>query len=418
MKNRTREEKVDLLLPIICALIYVSSYFGRHSYTSNITQIVAALGVSYSDTGLVSTMFFFAYGVGQFVHGIFCNKYSEKYVIPAVLAVSATINLLVFFGIDFNIYKYLWLLNGACLSVLWPFLVRILSKYLSGKAVPRGIVLITASATVGYCFTYLFSAIFSAFKAYKLSFLFASALLIACGVIWVVVYNRLGLVNIGIKLDSEKAEAVKTTVPTHAKPQKNAAFILLLVAMSIYAITTNTIKDGLHVWVPSVLKDSFELPESMSTFLSITLSIFGMFAAMLSVKIHSKVKNYLLEVELISILAGGLVLAIIGLIGNSHLILTLICFGAVALLMHTCCSTLTGIAPMELKDKMDSGALAGILNGSCYVGSVIASYALGIIADNFGWISVFYFLLILSVIPAGVLLVKLAYRGVSTIIKR
>lgn len=417
MKKRTREENVDLLLPIVCALIYVSSYFGRHSYTSNITQIVAALGVSYSDTGLVSTMFFFAYGVGQFVHGIFCNKYSEKYVIPAVLAVSSIINLLVFFGIDFEIYKYLWLLNGCCLSVLWPFLVRILSKYLSGKAVPRGIVILSSSATVGYCFIYLFSAIFSALNAYKVSFLFSSLFLIATGIIWVVVYNRFGLSKMGIKLDSEKTEAVKTSIPTGSKSAKDAAFILLLIAMSIYAVTTNTIKDGLHVWVPSVLKDSFELPESMSTFLSLTLSIFGMFAAMLSVKIHAKVKNYLLEVELIAILAGGLVLAIIGLIGTGHLILTLICFGAVALLMHTCCSTLTGIAPMELKDKIDSGALAGILNGSCYVGSVIASYALGIIADNFGWISVFYFLLILSLIPAVILLVKLLCRGVSRIFK-
>ena len=417
MKKRTREENVDLLLPIVCALIYVSSYFGRHSYTSNITQIVAALGVSYSDTGLVSTMFFFAYGVGQFVHGIFCNKYSEKYVIPAVLAVSSIINLLVFFGIDFEIYKYLWLLNGACLSVLWPFLVRILSKYLSGKAVPRGIVILSGSATVGYCFIYLFSAIFSALNAYKVSFLFSSLFLIATGIIWVVVYNSFGLSKMGIKLDSEKTEAVKTSIPTKSKSAKDAAFILLLIAMSIYAVTTNTIKDGLHVWVPSVLKDSFELPESMSTFLSLTLSIFGMFAAMLSVKIHAKVKNYLLEVELIAILAGGLVLAIIGLISTGHLILTLICFGAVALLMHTCCSTLTGIAPMELKDKMDSGALAGIMNGSCYVGSVISSYALGIIADNFGWISVFYFLLILSLIPAVILLVKLLCRGVSRIFK-
>lgn len=417
MKKRTREENVDLLLPIVCALIYVSSYFGRHSYTSNITQIVAALGVSYSDTGLVSTMFFFAYGVGQFVHGIFCNKYSEKYVIPAVLAVSSIINLLVFFGIDFEIYKYLWLLNGCCLSVLWPFLVRILSKYLSGKAVPRGIVILSSSATVGYCLIYLFSAIFSALNAYKVSFLFSSLFLIATGIIWVVVYNRFGLSKMGIKLDSEKIEAVKTSIPTKSKSAKDAAFILLLIAMSIYAVTTNTIKDGLHVWVPSVLKDSFELPESMSTFLSLTLSIFGMFAAMLSVKIHAKVKNYLLEVELIAILAGGLVLAIIGLISTGHLILTLICFGAVALLMHTCCSTLTGIAPMELKDKMDSGALAGIMNGSCYVGSVISSYALGIIADNFGWISVFYFLLILSLIPAVILLVKLLCRGVSRIFK-
>lgn len=406
MKNKTREEKIDFLLPIICALMYVSSYLGRHSYNSNITQIVESLGVSYTETGLVSTFFFFAYGAGQFLHGILCSKYNEKYVIPAVLCISALVNAAVFLGIDFEIYKYLWLINGAALSVLWPTLIRILSKYISGQAMSRGIVFISASATVGYCLTYLMSSVFAAFDKYRLSFLTASVFLVVCGAIWIASYNGLKLSTTGMRIDYEKAQSVKGVDIPESNVDNKKRILWLIVVLAVYAVATNTIKEGLHVWVPSVLKDSFDLTGSLSTFLSLTLSVFGLFASVLSVKLYSKIKNYLLTIELLSVIAAVLVFSIIGLIQANQLVLTLICFGLVSLLMHTACSIITGIAPMEMKKQIDSGATAGILNGFCYVGSVISSYALGSIADNFGWTMVFYFLLLLAIVPASVLLVR------------
>ena len=45
-----------------------------------------------------------------------------------------------------------------------------------------------------------------------------------------------------------------------------------------------------------------------------------------------------------------------------------------------------------MKGKINSGLIAGILNGFCYLGSTISSYGLGTIADNFGWTIVFWVL--------------------------
>lgn len=53
---------------------------------------------------------------------------------------------------------------------------------------------------------------------------------------------------------------------------------------------------------------------------------------------------------------------------------------------------------MLLRDKYDSGKMAGILNGSAYVGSTISAYGLGAIADAAGWNGVFVLLLILSAV--------------------
>ena len=117
-------------------------------------------------------------------------------------------------------------------------------------------------------------------------------------------------------------------------------------------------------------------------------------------------------------LSSILILLIVGLLETSYIVLTLICLGIVALFMHTACSVMTSIAPLELREKMDSGVLAGVLNGFCYVGSIISSYGLGIIADNFGWTSVFYFLFVLAIVPSVVLLarcgIKITKRTLKT----
>ena len=56
---------------------------------------------------------------------------------------------------------------------------------------------------------------------------------------------------------------------------------------------------------------------------------------------------------------------------------------------------ITSMAPLYWKEQINSGMSAGILNGCCYIGSALSSYALGGLADKGGWDAVFLFLLML-----------------------
>ena len=84
----------------------------------------------------------------------------------------------------------------------------------------------------------------------------------------------------------------------------------------------------------------------------------------------------------------------------------IVCFGIVTLFMHSINNVITAIAPLKLRDKIDSGKLAGVLNGFCYLGSTLSSYGLGVVADAKGWNSVF--VLIFSICVASVV-IGLAY---------
>ena len=106
----TGKAKKENYLILLCWLVYTCSYIGRLSYNANINQIGNEFNMTYSQTGLVTTFFFFAYGIGQVINGVMCKKYSIKWVIFISLLSSSVLNILLVSSTNVDIFKYIWLL--------------------------------------------------------------------------------------------------------------------------------------------------------------------------------------------------------------------------------------------------------------------------------------------------------------------
>lgn len=75
-------------------------------------------------------------------------------------------------------------------------------------------------------------------------------------------------------------------------------------------------------------------------------------------------------------------------------------------------SLITSVFPMFMREYINSGKCAGVLDGFCYLGSAVSSYGLGFVADCYGWNVVFWCLLgVCAVISAVCLLYILAKKG-------
>ena len=114
-------------------LVYTTSYLGKVNYSANITQIIDFYGISKAEAGIVPTFFFFAYGIGQVVNGILCRKYNIKWTVFTSLTLSAVINFIIAVSTDFTYIRWLWLVNGFLMSILWPLLIRLFSETLPEK---------------------------------------------------------------------------------------------------------------------------------------------------------------------------------------------------------------------------------------------------------------------------------------------
>ena len=71
-------KKYSYLLIALCWIVYACSYIGKLGYNANIIQIENAFQVSHAESGTVSSFFFFAYGAGQIINGLFCKRYNLK----------------------------------------------------------------------------------------------------------------------------------------------------------------------------------------------------------------------------------------------------------------------------------------------------------------------------------------------------
>ena len=100
--RRKRISQHGLLLGL-CWIIYTCSLIGKMNYGANITQVEANFNVSHATAGMVSTFYFFAYGAGQIINGLFCKKYNLKYVIFSCLFVAGGANIAIGFTKNFEI---------------------------------------------------------------------------------------------------------------------------------------------------------------------------------------------------------------------------------------------------------------------------------------------------------------------------
>ena len=154
--------------------------------------------------------------------------------------------------------------------------------------------------------------------------------------------------------------------------------------------------------------------DSLSILLTLALPLVSMFGSAFSVKAQKRLPDFVL---LCGALFGGSAVVLLGItagLKEGLLPLLFAGFALVCFLMATGNSVITSMFPMFMKGKMNSGMLAGVLNGFCYVGSTLSSYGLGALADHFGWEAVFT---VLTTVCLGCLVLAVGYWGVKRLLK-
>lgn len=395
-KQLTLKRKQQILIVIAC-LVYSFAYTGRYSYNANIAPIMAFYNVTRAEAGLTGTFFFFAYGAGQLIHAIFCRFYPRKYIIPGVLGVSAILNIAVFCGVPFGAIKYLWLLNGICQSVLWPTLVLVLSDTMDSLMMKRAVFAMSLTVVIGTVISYGGSAIFNLFDLFRGAFLLGAVLMVAIGIAWLIGYDVLTLENAGLAEAHAASSEATTAGGGSRKRAANGALIGLFAVCGLFMAVDNFVKDGLNTWTPVILKERFGVGDSLSIVLTVALPFCGVFGAMLALRMNRKIKDFRALSGSLLLLLSVCICGILLSMKLESMVLTVAFLGVVSCFAHGINSIMTSIMPFAMRDKVNPGFLAGLMNSAGYVGSTASAYGLGVIADRTDWNTVMYILLFASV---------------------
>lgn len=396
-KTRTHKSDANALI-FMCWLIYSVSYIGKVNYSANIGGIIDFFDVSKAEAGVPPTFFFFAYGIGQVVNGILCKRYNTKWVIFSSLFISAVINLLVALTVNFGFIKWLWMINGFALSMLWPTLVRLISESMPKKDLGKSSAVMGTTVASGTLVIYGLSALYTLFGSFKLALYTAAIADFTVSVIWLLLYNRAvnkakrEKANKSSELEKQSEARVRTedTIDT-----KKLLYITLGI-LCFCAIAINLIKDGLTTWLPVILKEEYSLSGSISILLTLLLPIVSIFGNLFALKVHKKIPDFVTHCGVIFAIALGFTGIIIGSLLLKMMSFMIVSVVFVNFLVSSLNSVVTSIFPIFMRERVAAGLWAGILNGFCYLGSTLSSYGFGAVADNFGWMMIFWIILAIS----------------------
>ncbi len=409
LEKSTKTKKYSYLLIFLCWLAYSTSYLGKMSYSANINQIIEFYNVSRAQAGLVSTLLFISYGVLQIVNGLLCKKYNSRLVIAIGLIGSGICNLIVGFTVNFTLVTIIWFVNGIFLSFLWTAVIRILSETLTKKFMAKASIVIGTTVAFGTFVIYGLSAIFVSFGVFKLAFYFAGIVMPIVALIWF--FTLPMVVNNIPKEAKEELVLEKISVTSYQKKH----IYLSVICFFIIAVAINLVKDGLVTWVPNILKDTYSLNDSISIILTLALPCVAVFGNVFAVKFHKFAPDFVFHVSLMFFISAGLIGAVIAGLNLNQFVITIVCFAVVYLLISSCNSVVTSIFPLFMKGKVNSGMIAGLINGFCYLGSAISSYALGAVADATSWNFVFWLLLAVCCL---VVLIYIVYAVIKLYLKK
>ncbi len=387
MKKHT--QKSSVLIIALSWLAYTVAYTGRLNFNAYIEPIRDQLGATKTELGLVSSFFFFSYGAGQFIHGILSKKYNTRYSVAAALLGSAGANIAMTLCASPASMKYVWLFNGFFQSILWSSVVKTLSQRLDDNMLPKAIVVMGTPPAIGTFLAYGISALLSSVGvSYKTAFIVPAAILAFSGIAWFILSGS-----------AQKTEEENPAVipPEREKFKLTPAFIVTAVLLAFAAISNGFIKDGVTTWTPSILRESYGMKESLSILITVILPLIAVAGAWFSTYLHKLQKNT-------SVLNSGLYLAEAVILFSVMLtaksaslkspVLLILLFSVSAMLMSAVNNVITSIIPLYMRDKMESGLLAGVLDTFCYVGSTLSTGLLGFISDKSSWNGVFLTLFI------------------------
>ena len=376
-----RENKIIF----ICWLAYTAAYVGRLNFSASIVAIIAELGATKAQAGLVSSCFFFAYGAGQLVNGILSKRYNSRIMVFLSLAISSVLNLMMPLCGDISVMKYIWLANGIVQSVLWSTLIKTLSEFVSDEKMPRAILVMSTTVAAGTLAAYGISATSVKLGNWQAVFYAASVIMLISAAAWFILYGSA----------PKRAEAdIPQKKSKKIKPGRAVMIALFLAAFA--GIANGFIKDGINTWVPSVLYEEFGVSPSFSIMLTLLLPMVSTLGAAIAKKVHEKIKSHAAMNLIFFACSSVLCLGILFSLKIHSIAAVMLCFIGVACGMSMINNVITSMFALDYRRLLNAGFAAGLLNTFCYIGSTVTSYTLGAVSQSRGWNAVFIIMLAVS----------------------
>ena len=397
-------KRKQIVLVVSLSILYFVHVIGRTSVAANLLNFQKDYGIVKSTASLIISLFSFAYGAGQIINSFFIKKYNKRMSVFIPVLLESICLFLLFLRLPFVTYNFIWLAGGIFYSFFWMSIMKILSENLEDKLLSKASVILSVMNGLGSAFGYLLSSAFTALNVYRIVFLVSAILILLFDINFLLLSKH-------FKCSPKEYDDKENKTNMYEKVEKPKYLFLFMIAFMVFtpiaAIGTGSIKN----WTPNILEESFGLVSSLAIFFAVVVPIVHCFCSILVVtlrKFNLKFQQIISGLMFIVIVSFVMILVSFKTKATALYII----FAAVGYFGFGCINTTTtNLLSLQMRSYYDSGMFSGIVNGSAYVGEVIAAYGVALYVEHTSWSSLYILLIILtSFVAISSLLLYIFFR--------
>lgn len=378
-------QKWQIRIFVLCWVAYASLYFGRVNLSVSIPQIQDAFRWSKGQIGLVGTLFFWIYGIGQLINGNIGDKISSRLFVFIGLLGAGLANLFFGFSSDFVSLLVIWALNGYFQSILWGPIAKTLSYWYPYEKRGQVAIWFSTSSVGGYLLSWGLSGQIISILNWRWTFIIPGVLITLYSFIWL---KRIKTHpnEVGLESVNEYSKSISDTY--HSKDMYLSLWQVFkktkLWFVIIACLTQGIIKDGIALWGPTMLKETHNLDMQSTTVLIMLIPLLNFGGMMIANLANKKMKNEKIATVILFAI-GFLSIVCLYYYGHINAFVGLLFLGISSGMMYGANTLLLGVIPMGYVKYNKVSSVAGLLDFCSYLAAGVTSSITGLLVDNLGW---------------------------------
>lgn len=385
----------------LCFLVYFSTYLGRLNYSASLAEMIRVENMDKGAAGLIGTLFFLSYGMGQLVSGFLGDWLDGRKMICTGLLVAALCNLAMSQMSAPLAMAAIWCVNGFGQSLVWSPLLRLLSDHLEGETRRKACLYINGSMPLGTMFAYGMSALCLKTTGWRGAFVAPGIWLIVLAAVWMTGSRRIGLCHpaAGAARGREGAKGKGAPAQEESPQGRSGAAVgsgregvwrKILWGSGLWLLfpvlcIQGALKDGVTTWVPVYLEEIHGLgavAAVLGTMIIPMCNLLGVTAA--SAAARRMGEDDVRVAQLFYGISGGALL-LLWLAGDRNGVFALGLLAVSTTCMMAVNTMLISVLPARYAGIGKTSGVSGILNSCVYAGSSASTYGIGALSSAAGW---------------------------------
>lgn len=383
---------------VFFSILYCFLYCGRLNLSSAIPLMITVQNWSASQLGILSSVFFWTYGIGHLINGRLGELMGpNRFIIGAVIC-SVAANLLISFQDSFMVILVLWGLNGYFQAMAWPSGMSMLAKWWPSRH--RGFAAGLANGFAGFGQAICMGIVILSFslapaEGWRAAFRYPVILpLLVAGVYWLTVkaspqsvglppYQDDDAVNVRSESQIAKALHGRSRLYPYLYLVRQWQFDIWLVVIALSSVG----RYGLLNWIPLYFTDvmGLDLQDGIiqNLMLSVAMSLGSLIIPAVS---DTYCRHHRLLAVLVCSVMGGL--SIIGFMVSETVtgLSIFLCIGGFFLY------AINGLVwpfAMDCGGRELSGTASGIFGFAAYAGAAVQAVIFGYLIYDGNWYTLF-----------------------------